>query len=228
MLGYPGAAAGETWPIAMTKSKVHLIGTMSQASPSPLINAPADTDCVVVTASNCEIAGLEFTAGATGACITVSGLTWKTNIHDNWFGWQDAAQDGIRLSAGTDDTPQSMIRNNWFGEKLTRDGIRVTFNSTRTVIKDNVFLGVASGAIGINVVNTMANGSILNNVFKVADAATGEAITFAATATDGTIVCDNRALQANVAMANVPYRDLGSNHFGLNYYGLLAIMPVTV
>jgi len=230
VLGYPGAAVGETWPVAVNKAKVHIVGTPAQASPSPLINAPGDTACFLVSASNVEIAGLEFSAGASHGCIETSGGVWKGNIHDNFFGWQDAGLYGIWLSNNTDnvDCPQWKIRDNYFGEKLTGHNIWIAYNSTRTIIENNFFRGVASGAIGIYIDQAGADvGAILNNVFKVADAATGEAITCIA-GTIGTVIAGNMTGEGQVAMGNVPYRDLGGCHWSINYYDVQAIMPVTV
>lgn len=227
VVGYPGAAVGETWPIAMTVSKVHLIGTPAQANPSPLITPVGDVDAIVVSASNCEISGLEINAGATAACISVSGVTWKTHIHDCWFAWQGSGQDGIRLSAGTDDAPSAYIHHNRFGMGLTRNGIRVVFNSTRSIIEDNLFVDVPSGAVGILTVNEFANGVILNNKFQVADAANGEAITLVAT-TNNCTVDGNVAMQGVVAMANNGFRDLGASHWGWNVSSITAALPVTV
>jgi len=223
---YPNPAPGtETFPIAMTKSKVHLIGTISQASPSPYIVPAADTNCIDVTASNCEIAGLELDAGATKACINISGVTWKTNVHHCWMGWQGTSLNGIILSAGTDDAPQSWIHDNFFGINLTGVNLYVTFNSTRSVIENNTFLGVASGQVGIHVENTMANGIVRNNAFKVADAAAGEAITLDATAADNCVLYGNVAMQGKVAFANIPWLDGGTNDWGLNYSNILAVNP---
>ena len=227
VLGYPGSAAGETWPIAMTKSKVHLIGTPAQANPSPLLTPTGDTDAIVITASNCEVSGLEISAGATGCGILVSGVTWKTHIHDCWFAWQGTGQDGIRLSAGTDDAPSAHIHDNYFGMGLTRNGIRVTFNSTRSIIEDNLFCDVPSGSVGLLVVNEFANGVILNNKFQVADAANGEAITLPATC-NNCMVDGNIAMQGVVAMANNGFRDLGASHWGWNVSSITAALPVTV
>jgi hypothetical protein len=223
---YPNPAPGtETFPIAMTKSKVHLIGTMSQASPSPYINPPADTHCIAVTASNCEIAGFELGAGATKACIDISGVTWKTNVHHCWMGWQDTCLNGVILSAGTDDAPQSWIHDNFFGINITGTNLYVTFNSTRSLIERNTFIGVAT--LGIHVDNTIANAVIRDNFFRVPDSATGEAITLDATAADGAMLYGNQAMQGAVAMGNVAFRDLGTNHWGLNYVDITATMPVT-
>lgn len=226
VLGYAGAGT-ETWPIPMATSKVHVIGTPAQANPSPLIVPSGDTDAFIVTASNCEISGLEIAAGATGCGILVSGVTWKTHIHDNWFAWQGTGQDGIRLSAGTDDAPSAHIHDNYFGMGLTRNGIRVTFNSTRSIIEDNIFCDVPSGAVGILTVNEFANGVIRRNVFQVADAADGEAITLVAT-TNNCVVHDNYAMQGVVAMANNGFRDLGASHWGWNVSSITAALPVTV
>lgn len=228
VLGYPGAAAGETWPVAVDKSKVHIIGTPAQAAPSPFINTPADTDAFTVSASNVEIAGLEFSCGATGACIITSGGVWKLNVHHNYFCWQDAGQDAIQLSDGTDDCPHCWIHDNWFGDKFTQYGIWIPYNSTRSVIERNGFLGVPSGGIGVFVDQAgTAVGAINDNTFVVADAATGEAITLIA-GTTSTMVFGNRTGQGVVAMGNVPYRDLGANNWGINYYDIQGIMPVTV
>jgi hypothetical protein len=227
VLGYAGAAAGETWPIPMATSKVHLIGTPGQANPSPLLTPPGDTNAIDITASNCEVSGLEIAAGATGAGINISGVTWKTHIHDCWFAWQGTGQDGIRLSAGTDDAPSAHIHDNYFGMGLTRNGVRVVFNSTRSIIEDNIFADVPSGAVGILVVNEFANGVILNNVFQVADAANGEAITLPATCNNA-MVHGNYAMQGVVAMANTAFRDLGANHWGWNASSITAALPVTV
>jgi hypothetical protein len=62
VLGYAGAGT-ETWPIPMTKSKVHVIGTPAQANPSPLIVPSGDTDASARSAawrSVLERPGLAF------------------------------------------------------------------------------------------------------------------------------------------------------------------------
>lgn len=131
------------------------------------------------------------------------------------------------MSAGTDDAPSAHIHHNRFGMGLTRNGIRVTFNSTRSIIEDNLFADVPTGNVGILVVNEFANGHILNNVFQVADSADGEAVTLPATCNNA-IVHNNFAMQGVVAMANNGFRDLGANHWGWNVSSITAALPVTV
>jgi hypothetical protein len=227
VMRYPSAgAAGETWPLALSVETMHLIGC-NQAGASPLawLAPTGDTAAITLSAGGIEVAGFDVRGGATHGCIENSGTVWRAHIHHCEFGRIGAGQDGIRMT-GAVDCPHWLIEDCIFGNNLTRSGIYITHNSTRTGIRRNLFHGCAG--VAVNVVNTFALGQILDNQFRVADLATGEAVTLAATATDGAFISGNTTGQGVVAMGNVPYRDLGANHWGLNYYGLLAIMPVTV
>ena len=229
ILAYPGAAAGETWPVQVDISKAHIIGTPSQAAPSPLIDAPADTACFDIAASNVEISGLEFSSGASFACIETSGGIWKANIHHCFFNWQSGGQDAIQLSNNTDnaDCPHWWIHDNKFGAFSTQHGIHIAYNSTRSVIERNLFLDVASGGIGVFVDQAgAAVGAILDNTFAVADAADGEAVTTIA-GTAGCTIHGNRTGEGVAAMTQTPYRDLGANNWGMNWFDIRPIMPVT-
>lgn len=225
VVSYPGDAGEAAWPIPIDTSKVHIIGTPTQASPSPLINAPADTACFTIYASagNVEIAGLEFTAGATAACIQNDGSVWKAHIHHNDFGWQAGARDGI-LQTGAVDNPHWYIHDNRFGLGITRNGIRLEHNSTRSVIKDNLF-NVVSGAVGVHL-QGLCTGHIfvLDNYFLVADAAAGEAITTSATALG--LAAGNVAAEGKAALGNIPWTDGGAFSWGNNMGSLgVAQMP---
>ena len=228
VLGYPNAAVGETWPIDINKSKVHIIGTPSQASPSPSFFPDEDAHCFIISASNVEIAGLQLSGAATKAAIVTSGTIWKANIHHNFFNWMQTAQDAIQLSNETDlaDCPQWWIHDNKFGSNFTQHGIHIIYNSCRTIIERNLFLDIPSGGIGVFVDQAgAAVGAILDNTFAVADAADGEAITFIA----GTALCTihgNRTGEGVAAMTQTPYRDLGANNWGMNWFDVRAIMPV--
>ena len=213
--GYPGDAGEAAWPIPVVKSKIHFIGTTQQASPSPLINAPADTACfeLAATAGNIEIAGLEMAAGATAACIVNSGVVWKAHIHHNDFGWQTGARDGILLT-GAVDPPHWYIHDNRFGLGITRNGIRMEHNSTRTVIKNNLF-NVVAAAVGVHL-EGLCTGHIfiLDNYFLVPDAAAGEAITTSATALG--LAAGNVAAEGKAALGNIPWTDGGAFSWGNN------------
>jgi hypothetical protein len=224
VVSYPGDAGEAVWPIPIDISKVHIIGTPTQASPSPLINAPADTACFTIYASggNTEIAGLEMTAGATAACIDTSGVVWKANIHHNDFGWQAGARDGILLP-GVADCPHWLIHHNRFGVGLTRSGIRMEHNSTRSVISNNLFT-VLLGAIGIHLQGLCTGGiNILDNKFRTPDNAAGEAITTSATAIG--LATGNEAAEGKGAIGNNPYVDGGSFSWGINWANIVATLP---
>ena len=229
ILYYPSAgAAGETWPIDVNMADVHIIGGSFNPMDVKILKPTGDTAAMTLSANGVEIAGLEFGGGASHGCIETgdSGYSWRQHIHHCDFGWIYTAQDGI-LAAGTCDMAHASIHDNRFGVNLTRSGIYINHNATRTRIERNLWTGVASGQVGLYVANTMAQGMILDNRFKVADAATGEAITLTATATDDALIDGNRAMQGVVAMGNVAFRDLGTNHWGLNYVDITATMPVT-
>ena len=233
VIGYPSAgAAGEVWPIAISVANVHLIGdSLYQASPSAWLDPPADTAAITVGANFVEIAGLELRGGATSACLDSDGTTWRAYIHHNDFGFQSGAQDGIRIGVGSADCPHWLIEHNKFGHlaNITRDAIRIEHNSTRSVIRDNYFY-VNSGCVGIHFQGLCtAVGYVLDNTFKVADAANGEAIYIENV---NAAVCQfhgNRVASGNIAMANNPFRDLGADcHWGVNYAGTAVTLPVTV
>lgn len=227
VLRYPSAGAtGETFPIVLSVETMHVIGAnVAGSDPTCWVAAAADTAVFTITAGTVELAGFDIRGGATHGCIENVSTVWRAHIHHNTFGRQGAGQDGVRMT-GAVDCPHWLIEHNIFGNNLTRSGVYIVHNSTRSQISNNLFHGCAG--VAIHVVNTLALGQILDNRFRVADSGTGEAITLAATATDDVFIDGNRTGQGVVAMANVPYRDLGANHWGLNYYDIQGIMPVTV
>lgn len=227
VLRYPSAGAdGEAWPIVVNKGNVHIIGNPFEASHLKIFNPTGDNAAFEITVNSVEIAGIEIGGGTTHGCIETSGAIWRLNVHHCDIGWIYPAQDGIRFP-GTDDVPHAWIHDNRFNDKLTRDGIRVEHNSTRSIFERNVFRLV--GGIGIHLQGLCTDiYGIFDNRFRVADSATGEAITFTNANSEMCMVDGNRTMEGQVQMTLVPYRDLGSNHWGLNYYSILAIMPVTV
>ncbi len=219
--------AAETFPIAVNKAKVHIFGSSSDQGVGRTITPPDDTAAFYITADKVEIAGFDMSAGATHACIETNtgAQTWGPWIHHCSFGWMGTAQDGIRFPP-SHDVPHAMVHDNRFNSGIARDGIRISQNSTRGEFFNNQFRLV--GGIGIDFQSGCTDiYSVHDNVFEVADGATGEAITCCAAST-GCMFYNNQAFQGVVQTTNVPFRDLGSNHWGLNYYSIIAIEPVTV
>lgn len=225
----------DAFPIDVNKHRVHIIGLDSGNGKYPRMAPPGDTAIFLLgTGEYVEVAGFSLGGGATHGCIE-----WKDNIntgrsklHDLWLGWTDGAQDGIRVPVNAD-APEIEIARCWFGSSLTRDGVRLIGNATRSVIRDNLFRLV--GGVGINALKNGSDlGAILRNRFKCADAATGEAITLALGAGNA-IIDGNRAGQGAAAMGNRPYRDLSTGVLGTclnawlnNYDGIVAVYPVVV
>lgn len=217
----------ETFPITISTNRVHLISTFYDFGIGPRIGPVADTAGILLSADNVEIAGFDIEAGATHACIEVktTSATWGADIHHNTFGWQSGGRDGIDM-AGLVDKPQWKIHDNWFNDKLTRDGIRITQNSTRTEIWNNHFrMGDAAG-VGINLLQFCNDlYAIHDNFFKVNGAVQGDAITCDA----ASMLCmfwGNQAMDAGAAPAQNPFLDNGANDWGLNWSGDAVTYPV--
>jgi len=219
-----------SWPIVVDKSRVHIIGLDVGNGKFPRMAPPGDTAVFQVGDKGYfEIAGFSLGAGAAHACIEVEagGVEARGILHDLWLGWTESGQDGILVPDNTD-APELEIADSFFGSGLTRDGVRLAGNSTRGIIRRNLFNKV--GGIGINALKAGSDiRAILSNVFRCADAADGEAITLAA-GVGNAVIDDNRAAEGAVAMTNNPYRDLSGslNAWGANYRSNALILPAVV
>jgi len=217
----------ETFPININVNRVHLISTFYDIGKGPAITPVADTAGFLISADNVEIAGFQIHGGATAGCIDVktASATWGADIHHNCFGWQAGGQDGIRMG-GAVDKPQWLIHDNWFNDKITRDGIRIDQNSTRSEIYGNHFRMLDGAGVGINLVTLCTDiYAIHDNYFKVNGATQGDAITCNINST----LCmfwGNQAFDAGAAPAQNPFLDLGTNDWGLNWTGAGVTYPV--
>lgn len=221
----------ETFPIEINKSRVHILGVGHWGGMFPQMIPQAGTpDRAIFTINTkgyIEIANFNLGAGATHASIefisaVMEGRTW---IHDVWFGHSNGGQDGIKVAAGTE-APENLIERCVFGKLLTRDGIRIEGQSTRTNIINNIFRNVA--AVGIDCVNVtgLDIGAILDNRFSLrAQAALGAAITIAAATAVGGPIDNNHAMEGKVITTNVPYLDAGACDWGLNWRHLTVCPP---
>ena len=188
ILEYPSTAPGtETFPIALNKSHVHLIGVPKQASRRNVClfcqDGATNTLELGADADDCEIAGIEFGA-TTAACIYADSptpFTCRVHFHDCEFGWIRTCTYGIHIEDNGSDTPHWLVENNRFGENCTAAGIYNDYNSTRSFYRNNFFT-VATNAVGIHLAG-LCTGKIfiLDNYFQVTDQAAGEAITVTAT-----------------------------------------------
>lgn len=217
----------ETFPITMSVNRVHLLSTFYRFGHGPEIRPVADTAGVLISADNVEIAGFEINGGATAGCIDVkvASATWGADIHHCRFGFQTGGQDGIRMG-GAVDKPHWTIHDNWFNIGLTRDGIRIDQNSTRSVIWNNRFRMLDGAGVGINLVTLCTDiYGVFNNVFKVNGAVQGDAITCNVNST-GCMFDGNVGMDAGAAPAQIPFLDLGTNDWGVNWMGDAVAYPV--
>jgi len=219
----------DTFPVLINKSMVHILGAahwggMFQAMQPPTDNAVFTID----TKGYIEIGYLNLGAGETHACIEFIGTfpEARTWIHDVWMGHSYTARDGINI-ANFKEAPECMIERCVFGKILTRDGICVEGQSTRTNIINNIFRLIPG--IGIDFVNLLGLdiGAILGNRFALlAQAAAGAAINIASANAVGGPIDDNRAMEGGGATTNNPYVDGGNCAWGVNWRGVATTYPV--
>ena len=215
----------EDFPISVNVSRVHIIGVDKENGKMPRMNAPTDTAIFTLNADYCEIANLSlnaFPAGSHGAIelgSVVGDAGGRGAIRGCWFGVTGAGLYGIYVPP-TFDAPEMLIEKCRFGIGLTSDGIRIAGNMTRGVIKKCL---IRAQGIGINVTSHMNNGWILSNRIVCSSVLAGTAITL--TNTDDIFIDDNRAQSGKTAMGVIPYVDGGSNHWGVNYQDIVAVLP---
>lgn len=186
-------ATGETWPIAITKQRVHIIGVSGKGCPWPWVQPPGDTAAFNFSGNSgySELAGFELGAGASHGCVDVThGGIWGLHIHDNHFG-----TDAIGMTAGHGiHTPvgammQTLIENNKFGGYISGNGINIpgntAANSLRGCVIKNNFFRVAGIGINIDVAADFDEGGILDNRFVLSSDAAGKAIDLVAGVTGG-------------------------------------------
>jgi len=225
----------ETWPIAVNKSMVHIIGLEFESVNWAVVVPGGDNPSFNVTAHYVEIAHLEIGAGATMGAIHVgSGAgIWGLNAHHCSFGWSHTTgQDGIRNPAGGD-APYLNAYACRFGQGLTRDGIRIEHNATRGRLgvpgkPSNIFDRV--GGIGIHVTGPAVLEGVFDNRHILAADVAGGAITFINPGSSQAFIDGNRCGFGNqpADFLNNPYRDLGNNHWGVNWKQAATVLPAVV
>lgn len=223
------------YPVSITKRDIHIFGWDAPTGrivtgEKILFNYGGDSAAFEINANNVELAGFELCGDSTHAGIEIGTYgVWDLCVHNCIFGMRGATQDGLKISSAMA-SPYMNVYDCYFGSAITRDGIRLEGNSTRGWIGQpghgNVF---DVGEIGIDIVGAATLGGIFDNRFIPSSDTSdvGESIYFKNASSSGCYVDGNRTGEGTAAMTKVPYCDLGSNHWGVNYYDIRAIMPDT-
>ncbi|GAI53563.1 unnamed protein product, partial [marine sediment metagenome] len=182
----PAPGDDEDWPIYINKSRVHIIGVESGSGlySSTYIRPPTDTDAAAFlfgNVDNCELSNVSLSQGVPGSDhavieflgVGIAGQPDVVSGHghhvicDCGIAWEGWGQDGILLPQWGQDYCNLEILRCFFAESISRDGIRLNGTSTKFIIRDCIFGGVAQ--IGINMISTGRIGAILNNKFMTTD-----------------------------------------------------------
>ena len=224
-----GTPSGETWPIVCNKDDVTIIGWGEEANRSALVTPSGDTASFSIQAHNLTFICLEIGGGASHGAIEIGAANlWALLVKACWFGVQQTPQDGVKVNSPYD-APYLTVIDSWFGQGITRDGIRIEHNITRGQLgmagHGNRFLDVAG--IGINDINGIQGVTILDNLFRLPSDTVGKAVTLHVNSAD-CLIDGNRANFGKTAMAANPFVDAaaaGKNTWGLNYRAGTSILP---
>ena len=187
ILDYPATAPAETWPIAINKQRIHIIGLQNGVIPRFKIVVPGDSDDAPVFAfahhateasygAYCEIANLimgsQKALTGVGAIECHQGGLWGNHIHHCAFGLEGRSNTdvayGIILGRSSDtytagEMLYGLIEHCRFGKLITAAGIYVPDgtdsgpNSIYGTIIRNNQFYVNSGDVGIHIADVSAN-----------------------------------------------------------------------
>ena len=223
--------AGETWPIAVAKQQLHIIGVRATdaskwAAVKPSTAAAANA--FTITGQRCEIANLEIGGYSTGSGVEVGNAVWGTYIHDCWFGvtGDTAGTHGVYVASGAD-APYLTVTNCEFGASLTGDGVRIAGNATRGHIgkpgRGNIFREIAG--VAVNVSGAAVLSGIFDNRFGLLADTVGDAITLGAS-TANIMVDGNRVGYGKTTAVTEYFVDgSSSNNWGQNWVGDAVALP---
>lgn len=245
VIQYPpdGSEPGtETYPIAVNKHRVHIIGgafAHAEADKYAFLGATGDTQIFDIQAQWVEIAYMKLAGGTNHAAIEFTG-DGPTNkgfaIHHNIFNQKNGTVGfpayGIWMELENTQTANwGYIAYNYFGPSNTNYAINIHANPVMLRIHNNMFLKPA--AISIYMDGPMAYCEVTDNRFSLLTDTTGMAITFTARCWDPLVayVDGNRAHVGATQMGQNPFRDLspvvGKQNWGLNHAGPASTLPVT-
>jgi hypothetical protein len=214
--------AGETWPINVNKSKVHILGIRSGTLTRPWVCAkpPADTAVFSISANDVRIADWYLEAGASHGAIEFTGGVSRIGIYNCWFG--SGANGILDGPAGIGFSVE--IANCFFCQALTAQAIYINDDPAFITIHDNVF--DQSQGVAIEVVQGAA-AVITGNLIACGADVTGRGITLGASVTRA-IVMNNSANFGDADMVNNPFSDAAAadtNHWANNVKGITLIHP---
>lgn len=222
---------GETWPIALNKDNVHIIGMGTPSGTWTFMKPTGSTPAMTISADRCEIAGFEIGGGTNDGAVEFTAA-WGTLIHDCWFGvtGTTAGQDGIRVASSAS---YLTVYGCYFGQALTRDGIRIEGAAVRGMLglrgyPSNMFRGVPG--VGIQIIGQVPYGGVYDNLFAMPSDTKGKAITYSNTGANHTHFDGNRGCYGSTSGSSNPFLDTSQapgNHWGVNYDGELATLPAT-
>lgn len=228
------------WPIKINKAGVRIIGAPGggwhpRYTGGQIIQPDENAAGMTLDANHIRIEGFEFRAGASHAGIEF--VTTGVGRHGIYRCVFHSGAHGVWLTAGN--APEGAgptIKDCFFMDGLTADGVRYNSNAAFARIEDNIFDSV--GGIAINIMANQATClMILRNIIGLLTNAAAKGIVISGAECWRSIINLNYANFSEADMegsgTNNPYLDSSApsggapqcNHWLLNYRNIAAILP---
>ncbi len=215
--------------LAITQNELKLLGVMSSGMTfgQPSIHTHGTETLITVNPTAVgmvEIANLALHDQGAGKSILIgdSKATWRTHIHDCFFGGNGAALYGIDVGS-TMDAPFSIIEDCYFENYVTACINQNAYNSMVRRCQFNLRTD-QKGIIYVPNAASRPHGSILGNKFVTTDVTDSVGVSVTNTPTAGMLLVDDNRF---VGFADDDHCiSKRTRYTGLNYLGVTAI-PIT-
>lgn len=211
---------GETWPIAVDKRQVTILGAPGGSYDRwACVHPSGNTAAFEIQAAGVRIVDFYIDAGAAHAGIEYSGTPERTGVYGCSFMSGTYGVDMGVNEAGFG----AVVEDCHFSTYLTAGGI-IVGNQTRARVKNCVFM--RTGGVAIEVTNSAPYSQILDNRIAMNANTAGRAITLAANTVE--IMVDGNSAFWGETVGQNPYLDNAAadvNCWGVNYHGNTMVLP---
>lgn len=209
--------------LAITQAGLKLIGvqTSEMQFGQPSIHTHGVEQLMTINANQVEIANLSFHDQGAGTSVLIgnTAATWRTHIHNCFFGGNDTALYGVD-SGSTYDAPFTVIEKCYFQHYKTA-GIHL--NSYNSTVRNCIFqVGTADTGIEYHPdTDDRPFGYLLDNRFITTDGTDALGISVEGTPTAGKLLIDGNKFVGFADNNHCISKRTG--YTGLNYLGITAI-----
>ncbi len=181
--------------LAVTQAGLRIIGVLNHHAQfgQPSIHTHGVETLMTINANQVELANLAFhdQGAGTSVALGTTTATWRTHIHDCFFGGNDTALYGVDMN-GLMDSPNTVVERCYFAGYKTA---AIHFSSHESTVRDCIFQ-IRTADTGILYASNSADrpyGNILNCKFFSSDSTDSIGISVSNTPTAGLLMVDGNS-----------------------------------